>query len=478
MKGRLHALGLMWRFALVGATVGMLVGAGIAWYIDQRLTDMALGQTAARAIDQVELATQGRIDLRDTQAPHTVEKRVRLSTMLSPLVERVQRPDSGLLRVHLFAPDGTIIYSDEPDVVGVFVDPAGAPLLKAALDGNIGSKHSTLSSAKAAKLRQKYDGALEVYVPFKIDGKVVGAYEVYHDLSPVRAVRPLVWSTVTGGFALLFAALMLVVRGAASLIGRQQSEQVRLVEQAAEAAALRRMDAVKNELISVVNHELRTPLASVVGFTELLMTRKLDDARRGQFVEVLHQESVRLTSLVDEFLDLQRIETGRQQIVPVPTDLCWLLERAVAGAGDDPNYPTTLEVDPTLHLVHADVDRVRQVLANLLSNAHKYSPAGGAIRVRATRRGEAACISVADEGLGIPSEAMPRLFEKFFRIDNSDRRRIKGTGLGLAIVREIVHAHGGSVWAESDGPGAGSTFSFTLPIAEEMELDIEVEAAA
>jgi two-component system phosphate regulon sensor histidine kinase PhoR len=193
---------------------------------------------------------------------------------------------------------------------------------------------------------------------------------------------------------------------------------------------------------------------------------------------VLHQESVRLTSLVDEFLDLQRIETGRQQIVPVPTDLCWLLERAVASAGDDPKYPTTLEFDPTLHLVHADVDRVRQVLANLLSNAQKYSPEGGAIRVRATRQGEVACVSVADAGLGIPGDAMPRLFEKFFRIDNSDRRRIKGTGLGLAIVKEIVQAHGGRVWAESDGPGAGSTFSFTLPIADEMELDIEVEAAA
>jgi signal transduction histidine kinase len=282
----------------------------------------------------------------------------------------------------------------------------------------------------------------------------------------VRAIRPLVWSTVSGGFALLFAALLLVVRGAARLIRRQQAERVRLIEQAAEAAALRRMDAVKNELISVVNHELRTPLASVVGFTELLHTRQLDERKRKQFIEVLHQESLRLTTLVDEFLDLQRIESGRQQVVPTATDLASLLERAIASTGDDPTYPTTLEVEPALPLVRADVERVRQVLANLLSNARKYSPAGGPIRVTAARENGAVRVAVVDQGLGIPREAMPRLFEKFYRIDNSDRRRIKGTGLGLAIVREIVQAHGGEVWAESAGPGTGATFAFTLPIAD------------
>jgi signal transduction histidine kinase/CheY-like chemotaxis protein len=464
---RLRALGLLWRFALVGATVGILVAAGIARYIERDLTDMVLRQTAARAVDQVELGAQGRVDPRDLEAPHTFDKTFRLALQLAPLEAQVSREGSGLLRLHVIAPDGTIVYSDDMTALNMVVPPAESPALRSALAGEASEAVTELSAPRVARLREQgHRGALTVNVPLRIDGKVVGAYELYHDLGPVRAIRPRVWGAVMGGFALLFLALLLVTRGAAAAIRRHRDERDRLVESAGEAAALRRMDTMKNEMISVVNHELRTPLASIVGFTELLLTRENSAARQRQFLELLHQEGMRLTTMVDEFLDLQRIESGRQQIVPVPIDLGTLLRRAVSAAEEHADRPITLELHGKLPLVQADVDRVRQVMANLLSNANKYSPNGGAIRVEARECAGMVQVSVADQGLGIPAAAMPRLFEKFFRIDNSDRRRIQGTGLGLAIVKEIVVAHGGRAWAESPGLGAGATFYVTLPVAD------------
>src|SRR6266508_803100 len=183
--------------------------------------------------------------------------------------------------------------------------------------------------------------------------------------------RPLVWTTVIGGFGLLFAALLVVARGAAGLIRRQQAEQFGLIERAAQAEALRRAAALKNELISVVSHELRTPLTSVVGFTELLMERGFDEAQRQGFLQLLQQEGPRLTELLDEFLDLQRIESGHQQFAAIPTDLRMVLSRAAAAAQGDPSHPLAFDLPSELPLEPADPDRVHQVLVNLLSNAKK-----------------------------------------------------------------------------------------------------------
>jgi signal transduction histidine kinase len=232
-----------------------------------------------------------------------------------------------------------------------------------------------------------------------------------------------------------------------------------------DVTAERDLVRTKDELVSVVSHELRTPLASVVGFAELLRTRELADAQRQQYLTVILEEGRRLTALINDFLDLQRMESGRQDIVPRSLDLQPLLEQVVTAAGPDPLRPIDVEIPSGLRSVRADPDRVQQVIANLISNARKYSPAGGPIHVSAREADGQVIVSVVDNGLGVPPEAIPRMFEKFFRIDNSDRRAITGTGLGLAICRKIVEAHGGRVWAESDGLGHGSRFSFTLPLA-------------
>lgn len=233
-----------------------------------------------------------------------------------------------------------------------------------------------------------------------------------------------------------------------------------------DVTAERDLERTKDELVSVVSHELRTPLASLVGFAELLLTRNYGEDERRRFLSVILQEGHRLTALINDFLDLQRMESGRQRLVLAPVSIRSLIERAVMGAGEDPERPIVLAVPEHPPMVRADGDRVLQILANLLSNARKYSPGGGEVVISAEAKEMEVEISVTDHGLGMPPEALPRLFEKFYRIDNSDRREIKGTGLGLAICRQIVASHGGQIWAESEGLGRGSRFSFTLPLAE------------
>ncbi len=236
----------------------------------------------------------------------------------------------------------------------------------------------------------------------------------------------------------------------------------------------REVQRLKDELVSIVSHELRTPLASIVGFAELLLSRPFEAGQQREFLEIMLEEGHRLTALINDFLDHPRLESGRQEIQVAPTAIGPVIERAVVMAGPDPRRPIVVDLPDDLPLVSIDADRVLQVLMNLLSNARKYSPDGGEIAVGARIADGTVAVSVRDHGLGLPPEAMPQLFEKFYRVDNSDRREISGTGLGLAICRQIVERQGGRIWAESDGLGRGSTFTFTVPVFDESPSNGDV----
>lgn len=247
---------------------------------------------------------------------------------------------------------------------------------------------------------------------------------------------------------------------------RQQAEADRAQRLAAEREA-----QVKGELVSVVSHELRTPLASIVGFAELLLTREWPERQRREFLETILHEGWRLTALTNDFLDLQRLASGQMELKPRAADLLPLLEKAVASLGPDEVRPIVVDAPETLPSVQADPDRLHQILLNLLSNARKYSPAGGDIQLWARATGEGTVeVGVRDHGLGIPSEALPRLFSKFYRVDSADRQTIAGTGLGLAICKELVEAQGGQISVESAGEGQGATFRFTIPVDDSGHL--------
>ena len=244
-----------------------------------------------------------------------------------------------------------------------------------------------------------------------------------------------------------------------------ESGQAGLVIVLHDNTAAKDLDRAKDELIATVSHELRTPLASLVGFTELLLTREFSEAQRKQYLETMLHEGWRLTELINDFLDLQRIEGGYKKLDLGPADLRALIARAVTTAGDDPGAPIEVDLPEGLPLVMADTNAILQVLINLLSNARKYSPGGGAIRVGAWVTGDAVEVSIQDHGIGIPHEALTNLFTKFYRVANADRRLVAGTGLGLAISRKIIDAHGGRIGVESGGLGQGSRFYLTLPAA-------------
>jgi PAS domain S-box-containing protein len=231
-----------------------------------------------------------------------------------------------------------------------------------------------------------------------------------------------------------------------------------------DITAVNELERAKDELIAMVSHELRTPLASLVGFTELLLERVLNDVQRKQYLETMLKEGRRLTDLINDFLDLQGLEGGYKRLDLGPADVRTVIARAVTTAGDDPRTKIEVDASSDLPLVMADTNAIHQVMLNMLSNARKYSPGGGSINVSARVTGDFVEVSIQDHGLGIPPEALPRLFNKFYRVANPDRRQISGTGLGLAISRRIIDVHGGRVGAQSTGLGQGSRFYFTLRI--------------
>ncbi len=232
-----------------------------------------------------------------------------------------------------------------------------------------------------------------------------------------------------------------------------------------DVTAERELQRAKDELVSVVSHELRTPLTSVVGFAELLLTRDVGEAERRRFLEVILHEGQRLSTLVSNFLDMGRMESEAPALDRRATSVALLLEEARQAAGEDTDRPITLDVPAGLPPVLVDRDATQRVLAHLLANARKYSPPGGEVRLSACGGDGVVEIAVQDRGLGLSPEVLPRVFERFFRADNSDRRAIRGTGLGLTICRQVVEAHGGRIWATSPGLDLGSTFRLTLPIA-------------
>jgi signal transduction histidine kinase len=225
---------------------------------------------------------------------------------------------------------------------------------------------------------------------------------------------------------------------------------------------LRESERSKTELVSIVSHELRTPLASVLGFTALLLQREFDPATRRHYLGIVDAQARRLAALLEDFLDVQRIEHEGVDLAEEKVDLASLLqEQAQLYAAQSPKHRLAVEVAERPLTVRGDPGRLAQVVGNLLSNAIKYSPDGGTVQLVAARSGDGVRVAVHDEGLGIPEDQQSRIFTKFFRGDAS-ATGITGTGLGLAVSREIVEAHGGTIGFDSD-PGEGTTFWLELP---------------
>ncbi len=226
------------------------------------------------------------------------------------------------------------------------------------------------------------------------------------------------------------------------------------------------MDRMKDEMISIIGHEVRTPLAGMMGYAELMMEMEFTPEQRREFLGIICRQSERLSELFDNVLNLQALKIVN--VLPKMQDVN--VREILKGATDlfrgaSRIHRLCLECADDLPIVKGEAELLHRVFLNLISNAIKYSPNGGQVSIAANRSDASVIVSVADEGIGIAKSAQDRIFESFFRVDNADSRRTGGTGLGLALVKEAVSQHGGRVWVESQ-EGKGSTFFVSLPALE------------
>lgn len=260
----------------------------------------------------------------------------------------------------------------------------------------------------------------------------------------------------------------------ASVAGGEQDNEACAVLVFHDITELRRLENIRKDFVANVSHELRTPLTSIKGYVEALLDGGKDNPETSvRFLEIILKQSDRLNLILEDLLQLSKIESGQLQFKKEPLHIGSVIERTIAmikPLAEKKQHRLRSQVAADLPLISGDEERLVQVLANLLDNAIKYTPEGGQITVTARRispsRTEAPRTSielaVTDTGIGIPEQDRPRVFERFYRVDKARSRELGGTGLGLAIVRHIVEGHGGQVWVEGNMP-TGSRFVVRLP---------------
>jgi PAS domain S-box-containing protein len=230
----------------------------------------------------------------------------------------------------------------------------------------------------------------------------------------------------------------------------------------------REVERMKSEFVSLVSHELRTPLTSIKGYVDMLMDGDAGELKQDQvdFLQVVSKNAERLVTLVTDLLDVSKIEAGAMRLNLAPLDLAGVISEVVANLrplNESKKQNVNINLPEKMPPLTGDTGRIAQVLTNLVSNACRYTPSGGTIRVDVRPEVEFVKISVTDTGIGISPEEQKKLFTKFFRAENPDVQKVGGTGLGLWIARSLVLMHGGEITVASL-PGKGSTFTFTLPI--------------
>lgn len=357
---------------------------------------------------------------------------------------------------------------------------------------------STVSRALAGEVDTGIIGNDEYLgVPVIRSGEVVGAVYLSHPLEgaglvgaitgTAKFVRNVWWQFLLAGAVAAFIALFL-----ARLLARGMTQPLRDMAEAAQmmargdyrqrvsvrsrdevgrlantfnsmASEMEGLERLRRDLVANVSHELKTPISALRARLENLLDG-VEQPNPALLAVMLHQAE-RLSRLVDELLDLSRLESGDVPLELEPVRLGPLVDRVVGEievSRPERSVRIQNQVSNDLPSVSADRERIHQVLFNLLDNAHRFSPPGGVVIVRAVGEDGSCEVSVQDAGPGIPKEHLPLVFERFYRVDPSRSREDGGTGIGLAIARSVVEAHGGRIWAESSATG-GSTFRFVLP---------------
>jgi signal transduction histidine kinase len=281
------------------------------------------------------------------------------------------------------------------------------------------------------------------------------------------------------GVAVFFLPLLLTFYAFRLYVSRSKAQMAGLEEIVAERTLdlekaneeLKRLDQVKTSAFSVINHEMRTPLTAIIGYIDLLLARDPLTSDQEHMLSTIRNNSHRLLDLVNNILDISRIEDGKLTLVRRNIGVLPAVTQAldvVKPIAHKKHIAINVDIAPEIPDVWGDTKRVHQILVNLLSNAVKYTPDTGAVilAVGYEKTADMVEISVRDTGIGIPADLLPSIFDRFSRVERPEIQQTVGTGLGLSIAKGLVEAHGGEIWVDSE-EGLGTCFTFTLPIATE-----------
>lgn len=233
---------------------------------------------------------------------------------------------------------------------------------------------------------------------------------------------------------------------------------------------LMELDTLKSDFVSMVSHDLKTPLTSIIGFAKTLLTLEVSPGQRTKYLSIIETEGKRLAQLIGEYLDISKIESGNFALKKGPVDLASLVRETVESSAIHPS-PNCIElaVPSSIPLLQGDWNQLKRVIINLLDNALRYNTPGKAIRITVEQVQENAVVGIKDNGPGVKLEEQTKIFDKFYRSPDTINERASGSGLGLAIAKGIIKAHDGMLWVESE-PGEGATFKFSLPLAEQIAM--------
>jgi two-component system phosphate regulon sensor histidine kinase PhoR len=414
------------RVAVAGVLITLLMIALMATQAERAAS------TLRRMTQVVERITEGDMDARILsvkagEAGQLAQAFNRMADKLQSLTKKRARERERLNTVMRVMTDGMLILNKDGRVR--MLNPAAARLLKTSPEKAL--RRSFIQAARDHRIA-------EVWTRSQQSGKEeVAAIE----LSPALFLRVIVAPFL------------------------KQADQGYLVI-LQDLTQMRRLQTIRQDFVSNVSHELRTPLASLRALVDTLRDGAMDDPPAAErFLNRMEVEVDALTQMVEELLELSRIESGQVplRLLPVsPADALPPGAERLRPQAERAQLTLAVDIPPRLPPVLADATRVQQVVANLVHNAIKFTSSGGQITVTARSDQEYVTVSVADTGVGIAEEELPRIFERFYKADRA--RAVGGTGLGLAIAKHIVQAHGGKIWVESR-QGKGSVFYFTLPIA-------------
>jgi signal transduction histidine kinase/ActR/RegA family two-component response regulator len=373
-------------------------------------------------------------------------------------------------KVKIFSPAGLTLFSSEAAQIGETKYSTAA--IARARGGDVASQLSFRARFQAFDHQIENRNLLSSYVPIRSapGGPVVAIFELYEDMTPVLdaiagAQREVVSLSVAVMLA-LYVLLLLVVRHAERTIARQAAERLAVQAELARARdAAEHASRAKSAFLANMSHEIRTPMHGILGMADLMHATTRDPVQRG-YVETIRRSGRGLLSLLNDVLDLSKIEAGKLDVEVQPFGPRALVDEVIdmmAARAGEKDLSLAAEVDPAVPaLVRGDPLRLRQVLANLVGNAVKFTERG-AVTVRVRAREGHLRFEVQDTGVGLDTAQAARLFHPFEQADATTTRRFGGTGLGLAISRQLVELMAGTIGVDSS-PGAGATFWFELPL--------------